>query len=49
MALVRPRDQRGVVFPSPVMILSIVAVTMAGVAWFATRHHEPTEIGRAHV
>ena len=43
MALVRPRDQRGVVFPSPVMILSIVAVTMAGVAWFATRHHEPTE------
>jgi len=26
-----------------VMILSIVAVAMAGVAWFATRHHEPTE------
>jgi hypothetical protein len=25
------------------MILSIVAVTMAGVAWFATRDHEPTE------
>ena len=23
------------------MILSIVAVAMAGVAWFATRHHEP--------
>jgi hypothetical protein len=39
----RLRDQRGVVFPSPVMILSIVAVAMAGVAWFATRHHEPTE------
>ena len=37
------RGQRGVVFPSPVMILSIVAVAMAGVAWFATRHHEPTE------
>jgi hypothetical protein len=37
------RDERGVVFPSPVMMLSIVAVTMAGVAWFATRHHEPTE------
>lgn len=36
-------DQRGVVFPSPVMILSIVAVAMAGVAWVATRHHEPTE------
>jgi hypothetical protein len=31
------------VFPSPVMILSIVAVAMAGVAWFATRAHEPTE------
>ncbi len=39
----RVRDQRGVVFPSPVMILSIVAVAMAGVAWVATRHHEPTE------
>jgi hypothetical protein len=39
----RLRDQRGIVFPSPVMILSIVAVAMAGVAWFATRHHEPTE------
>ena len=37
------RDQRGIVFPSPVMILSIVAVAMAGVAWIATRHHEPTE------
>jgi LytR cell envelope-related transcriptional attenuator len=39
----RRRNQRGIVFPSPVMILSIVAVAMAGVAWFATRHHEPTE------
>jgi hypothetical protein len=37
------RGQRGVVFPSPVMILSILAVAMAGVAWFATRDHEPTE------
>jgi hypothetical protein len=37
------RDQRGVVFPSPMMILSIVAVAMAGIAWVATRHHEPTE------
>jgi hypothetical protein len=43
MAAPRVRDQRGVVFPSPVMILSILAVAMAGVAWFATRHHEPTE------
>jgi LytR cell envelope-related transcriptional attenuator len=39
----RVRDERGVVFPSPVMILSILAVAMAGVAWVATRHHEPTE------
>jgi hypothetical protein len=39
----RVRDQRGVVFPSPVVILSILAVAMAGVAWVATRHHEPTE------
>jgi hypothetical protein len=37
------RDQRGVVFPSPVMILSVVAVAMAGIAWFATRDHAPTE------
>jgi hypothetical protein len=37
------RDQRGIVFPSPVMILSIVAVAMAGVAWFATRSHDSTE------
>ena len=39
----RARDQRGIVFPSPVMILSIVAVAMAGIAWVATRQHEPTE------
>lgn len=36
----RRRDQRGIVFPSPVMVLSIVAVAMAGVAWFATRGHD---------
>jgi len=40
---VRRLDQRGVVFPSPVMILSILAVAMAGVAWVATRHTAPTE------
>ena len=39
----RPLDQRGVVFPSPVMILSIIAVAMAGIAWVATRHTAPTE------
>ncbi|MGC4110576.1 MAG: LytR C-terminal domain-containing protein [Nocardioides sp.] len=36
-------DQRGLVFPSPVTVLSIVAVTMAGVAFFATRHHDAPE------
>jgi hypothetical protein len=40
---VRRRDQRGVVFPSAVTILSIVAVAMAAVAWVATRHPAPTE------
>jgi LytR cell envelope-related transcriptional attenuator len=39
-----PRDQRGIVFPSPVTILSIVAVAMAGVAWFATRPHDPPDV-----
>ncbi len=37
------RDQRGVVFPSPVVILSILAVAMAGVAWVATRNPTPNE------
>ena len=36
----RRRDQRGVVFPSAVTILSVVAVAMAAVAWVATRHPE---------
>jgi hypothetical protein len=37
------RDERGVVFPSPVVILSVVAVAMAGVAFFVTRDSAPTE------
>ncbi len=37
------RNQRGVVFPSPVVMLSIIAVAMAGVAFVATRGQEPTE------
>lgn len=37
------RDQRGLVFPSPVVLLSIVAVAMAAVAFFATRGGGPTE------
>src|SRR4051794_27651592 len=39
----RPRDERGVVFPSPVVILSVVAVAMAGVAFVATRGGAPDE------
>lgn len=32
----RRRDQRGLAFPSPVVALSIIAMVMAGVAFFAT-------------
>jgi hypothetical protein len=39
----RVRNQRGVVFPSPVVMLSIIAVAMAGIAFVATRGQEPTE------
>jgi hypothetical protein len=39
----RVRNQRGVVFPSPVMMLSVVAVAMAGIAYVATQGQEPTE------
>ena len=42
-ARLRPRSERGVVFPSPVVILSIVAVAMAGIAYVATRGQPPTE------
>ena len=41
-ARVRPL-RAGVVFPSPVVILSIVAVAMAGIAYVATRGQPPTE------
>jgi len=37
------RNQRGVAFPSPVAILSIVAVAMAAVTYVATQGEEPTE------
>ncbi|MFC7493342.1 MULTISPECIES: LytR C-terminal domain-containing protein [unclassified Nocardioides] len=37
------RNQRGAVFPSPVVILSVLAVAMAGIAYVATRGGEPTE------
>ena len=46
----RPRDQRGVVFPSPVVMLSIIAVAMAGISYVATRGHQPAhrEVTVAH-
>ena len=37
------RDERGVVFPSPVVVLSIVAIARAAFAYVATRGQEPTE------
>jgi hypothetical protein len=41
--MARMRNQRGAVFPSPVVILSVLAVAMAGIAYVATRGGEPTE------
>jgi hypothetical protein len=40
---VRVRDQRGVVLPSPLVMLSVIAVAMAAIAFVATRGGEPTE------
>lgn len=37
MSAARVRDERGVVFPSPVVMLSIIAIAMAGIAYVATR------------
>ena len=39
----RVRDQRGVVLPSPLVMLSVIAVAMAAIAFVATRGSEPTE------
>ena len=39
----RARDQRGAAYPSPVVMLSIIAVAMAAVAFVATRGGDPTE------
>jgi LytR cell envelope-related transcriptional attenuator len=39
----RIRNQRGMVMPSPVVMLSVIAVAMAGIAFVATRGGEPTE------
>ena len=43
MSVRHPRDERGVVFPSPVVILSVLAVAMAGIAFVATRDGAPEE------
>ena len=42
-AHLRRRDQRGAVLPSPVVMLSVIAVAMAAIAFVATRGAEPTE------
>ena len=39
----RARNQRGVAFPSPLVMLSIIAVAMAGFAFVATRDAGPVE------
>ena len=39
----RARNERGVAYPSPLVMLSIIAVAMAGVAFVATRDQAPTE------
>lgn len=39
----RRRDQRGVAFPSPLVMLSVIAIAMAAIAFVATRGSEPDE------
>jgi len=39
----RVRNERGVAYPSPLVMLSIIAVAMAGIAFVATRDQAPTE------
>lgn len=41
MCLPHGRDERGVAFPSPLVILSVVAVAMAGIAFVATQGTDP--------
>ena len=43
LPLRRTRDERGVAFPSPVVMLSVVAVAMAAITFVATRGEAPTE------
>jgi hypothetical protein len=42
--MVSRMTQRGVVLPSPVVLLSIVAVVMAGIAFFVTRGHDSSKV-----
>ena len=39
----RRRDERGVAFPSPLVMLSVLAVAMASITFVATRDEAPTE------
>lgn len=39
----RRRDDRGVAFPSPLVMLSVLAVAMASITFVATRDQAPTE------
>ena len=39
----RRRDERGVAFPSPLVMLSVLAVAMASITFVATRDQAPTE------
>jgi hypothetical protein len=39
----RSRNQRGVAFPSPLVMLSVIAIAMAGFAFVATRDAAPVE------
>ena len=41
--LLSGRTDRGVAFPSPVVMLSVLAVGMAGVAFVATNDDQPAE------
>ena len=43
LPLRRRRDERGVAFPSPVVMLSVLAVAVASITFVATRDQAPTE------
>ncbi len=42
-SLLTRRDERGVAFPSPLVMLSVIAVAMASITFVATRDQAPTE------